>query len=325
MVVGAQAGRAGNARLEHRGARPQRAVQPGGLGAKENQGAHRRQAGKVAGAAVVGDQQVGVVKQHQQFADAAGVAGQVQAQRAVGLRLQRARQSGVFAQPDQAHCMAGLAQPAGHPRIVGGRPGALGQQPATGIQQHQAALAQHGKVGLQLAPVAGQLGRAEHHTQGGVGWQVAQRCRLVAWRAVRLQRIGQRQKLLADVLIGVVGNGAVDEVAAVQPLLRVRCEAGTHRRAAEVRQQAADAREQLAINHRVKRQRAQGPADSPDVTHQSQARTVVKRMQVLKPRQAQQGGNLLVFFELQHMQADPRVALAQGRKQRAGKHHTAHF
>ena len=72
----------------------------------------------------------------------------------------------------------------------------------------------------------------------------------------QVQRVHQRQKLFADVLVGVVGNGVVDKAAAVQALLRVRRKAHAHRRAGAERQQGADARKQFAVNHRVQAQAA---------------------------------------------------------------------
>ena len=95
MVVGAQAGRAGDARFEYQVARAQRAVQAPGLGSEKNHGLDGRERGEMSRPAVVGDQQAGGVKEHQQFADAAGVAGEVQAGLVADLGAQCAGEFGI--------------------------------------------------------------------------------------------------------------------------------------------------------------------------------------------------------------------------------------
>ena len=101
--------------------------------------------------------------------------------------------------------------------------------------------------------------------------------------------------------------------------------AHAQRRAAEVTQQAADARKQLAVDHHIQRQGAQGAAHTPDVSHQPQARTVIQRVQMLRLGQPQEAGYFLVFLELQDVHGGTRIALAQRGKHRAGQHHTSHF
>ena len=155
MVVGRQTGRTGNARLQHLVARAQGAVELAGLGAEKYHGLNRRERGKVPRPAVVGDQQIGMVKQHQQFADAARVAGQVDAQRIIGQAAQLLGQGRVVFEPDQAYGKAGLAQAFGHAGVMFFGPGALGQDAATGIHQHQAAPRCVGVVGVQLCAVGG--------------------------------------------------------------------------------------------------------------------------------------------------------------------------
>ena len=181
-------------------------------------------------------------------------------------------------------------------------------------------------VSVDLILVARQLGIAKAHRKLGVYRQVANGRSLVARRAAcAAQRIDQRQKLLADVLVGVVGNGVVDKAAAVQAFLRVRRVTHAHRRASGKRQQGAHARKQLAVNHRVQPQAAHGQADFADVTDQRTARTVVQAVHVLGLGELQEFGDFLVFLELQDMNLGLRVLAAQLRKHGAGQHDAAHL
>ena len=279
----------------------------------------------MARAAVIGDEQVGGVKQHQQFTNAAGVAGEVHAEVAGRLGLQVTGQLGVVAQANQAHGISGLAQAPRHTGIVLCGPGALRQYAATCIQKHNFAVAHHRVIGHYFLPVRGQFFGFKIHDQVRVCRRVTDRGCLVAWHAAAVQRIHQRQKLFADVLVGVVGNCAVDVAAAVQAFLRVGGKPHTQRRTHQKRHQAADAREQLAVDHRIQRQAAHGNRDTPDVAQQAKPRAVVQRMQMLWFRQAQQHGNFLIFLELQHMQRHTGVALAQLGKHRASQHDAAHL
>jgi hypothetical protein len=74
--------------------------------------------------------------------------------------------------------------------------------------------------------------------------------------------------LLADVLVGVVGNGVVDETAAVQAFLGVRREAHTHRAPVEKESRALTREKTFAVDHRVQSQAAHGQADREDVANQ---------------------------------------------------------
>ena len=77
MVVRRQARRARPLAVKRVAAGREGGIQAGGFGPEQHQGPDRGQRGKLAGSAVVGDQQPRDVKQRQQLGNRAGVAGQI--------------------------------------------------------------------------------------------------------------------------------------------------------------------------------------------------------------------------------------------------------
>src|SRR5262245_22756905 len=66
-------------------------------------------------------------------------------------------------------------------------------------------------------------------------------------RAGRSDRVGERHELLGDVLMRIIENGTVQEVAAVEALLGESMEADANRRAAQAGENRARPREQFEI------------------------------------------------------------------------------
>ncbi len=307
------------------GTRAQRSVQAGCFRTKKRKRADGCEAGEMAGPSIIGDKQFGGMKQHQQFANAAGVAGQVSAPGAADSDFQSRCQLGIFAQANQAHAVARIAQAACHPGIVFHGPGAFGEQSSTRIEQDNFATGQGGVIGKQFVLVRCQFSRCKVDVQFGLRGQLANGRGLVSRHAGVVQCINQRQKLLGDVLVRVVRNGVVDVAATVQAFLCVRGEAHSHGRAHQIGHQAADAREQFAIDDGIQLEFAHGAHNAPDVLNQLGARAVIERMKIVGVRQLQQLGHFLVALELQHMQRGSGVTLAQGREHGPGQHNAAHF
>ena len=115
--------------------------------------------------AVVGDEQLAIVKQHQQLANAAGVAGQVDAQEAAGGLLQLGGQLSVFAQANQADRKTGGTQALRHLGVMRLRPSPLGQDAAAGVHEHHGAALQTGVVLQELGLVGLQLLICKRHRQ----------------------------------------------------------------------------------------------------------------------------------------------------------------
>ena len=276
--------------------------------------------------AVVGDQHIAVVKQHQQLLQTAGVAHQAVAQRVVAQAQDVLRQRLVFGQANHRHGVTLLAQSACQFGVMRRRPSADGQQAATGVHQHPLRRGHQGRVvAAQGLGIVAQLAGRKHQRQTAVGGHGVHGHAFAARRVARANRIDQGQKLLADVAIRVVGNGRVHERAPVQALLGVRRETSAPTRPTGIGQQGADAREQFAVDDRVQAQMAQLAHHAPDVGQQPEHGAVVQAMQMGVGGELQHARDLLVAGQLQDVDLRLRVLLADAGKHRAGQHHRAHL
>ena len=206
------------------------------------------------------------------------------------------------------------------------RPSADGQQAATGVHQHPLRRGHQGRVvAAQGLGIVAQLAGRKHQRQTAVGGHGVHGHTFAARAVAGTNGIDQGQELLADVAIGVVGNGRVHERAPVQTLLGVRREARTPTRPTGIGEQGADAREQFAVDHRVQAQLAQLAHHPPDVGQQGEHRAVVQAVQMGIWGELQHARHLLVARQLQDVDLRLRVLLADAGKHGTGQHHGAHF
>jgi hypothetical protein len=96
-------------------------------------------------------------------------------------------------------------------------------------------------------------------------------------------------------------------------------------RAAGIRQQAADAREQLAVDRHVDVRAAQLANRLPQAGQQAAQRLVVHRVHVGRVHHLHEVEDFTVLAEQQGMQRRAGVALLELRKHLVGQHQAAHF
>ena len=323
VVVGRETRRAGEREVQAARVVAERTVELRRFRPEQRHGGHRGERRELRRAAVVGHQQRRAPEQRDQLAHRLGVARDVEAIRMRDRLRERAGERLVRRQADDRHDVPVVDEPGRKGAPVRHRPRADRQDPAARIDERKPPSGKLRKVAVQARAerrlLAGQERGRRRRDAAFVLALLVERMR------PGLERARERQELQRQVPIGVVEHRPVDERAAVKALLRVAVEAGAQRRPGSPRQQAADPREELAIEHRIRAQATQRAQRREERPRQPAERAVVDDDDVLRRDARHQVEGLAVLAEQHHVQRRVRVARAQRREHRLREHQAAHL
>lgn len=126
-------------------------------------------------------------------------------------------------------------------------------------------------------------------------------------------------------MVRVIEDRTVDEIASIQPFLRVGVESDPNAGAAEKRKKAADSREKLTVNHGVDvllTQLHQGPHG---VTKEPPKGSITQRKDIFTRNDIQRLQETPVLFKKEDINGGIRILCSNPCKHGSGEDQTAHF
>ena len=144
-------------------------------------------------------------------------------------------------------------------------------------------------------------------------------------RTLGLNRLGEGQKLLGNMLIRVIENRPIDEPTSIESLLRVGVEAHTPRGAGEEREDGAHAGKKLAVDDGVDAQAPKRSHRGESILQKRGERTAPQSEDVLLRYDFEEIQNLAVLPEDEDIEGRRRIFLPQSREHGLEEDEAPHF